>query len=339
MSILDLTAAATSALLAVGPTLQRLIENPSPSAWLSTYQSADPLTTAVIGALGMGVFCYVAQVLSGNCSWVDKLWSLVPWWYVIHFTVQPALASGFTHWNARAVVMTVCSVCWGLRLSYNFYRKDGYTWAGEDYRWPELRTKHITNPVLWHLFSFGFIAMYQNLLLLSFVVPVWACVKSSPVSTVASLTTADWVLAGAWFLVLIIETVADQQQWNFQTSKYAYIKKHGVDSLAGTEWSRGFVESGLWRYSRHPNFCCEVTLWYIFYSFSVVASASAASGTGSVVYLNVSLIGAILLNLLFHGSTNFTESITSKKYPAYKEYQQTTSRILPWFSSAKPKDQ
>ena len=40
-------------------------------------------------------------------------------------------------------------------------------------------------------------------------------------------------------------------------------------------------------------------------------------------------MGAILLVLLFQGSTRFTESITLKKYPAYADYQKCTSQLVP----------
>ena len=47
--------------------------------------------------------------------------------------------------------------------------------------------------------------------------------------------------------------------------------------------------------------------------------------------LQWTLIGALLLSLLFVGSTIFTESITRSRYPEYAEYQSTTSAIIPWF--------
>ena len=42
-------------------------------------------------------------------------------------------------------------------------------------------------------------------------------------------------------------------------------------------------------------------------------------------------IGPLLLTLLFIGSTRLTENISSSKYPAYADYQSTTSMVIPWF--------
>ncbi|WP_447946764.1 hypothetical protein [Microbacterium lacticum] len=45
--------------------------------------------------------------------------------------------------------------------------------------------------------------------------------------------------------------------------------------------------------------------------------------------INPGIIGAVLLTLLFLGSTVFTESISAAKYPAYAEYRRTTSMLVP----------
>jgi len=63
-------------------------------------------------------------------------------------------------------------------------------------------------------------------------------------------------------------------------------------------------------------------MWWAYYLFSVAASG---------VWLNWTVAGTALLTLLFQMSTTMTEVITARKYPAYKEYQRTTSRLLPWF--------
>ena len=63
-------------------------------------------------------------------------------------------------------------------------------------------------------------------------------------------------------------------------------------------------------------------MWWTYYGFSIAAGAEA---------LNWTITGAVLLTLLFQGSTGLTEKISARKYPAYARYQQTTSRLMPWF--------
>jgi steroid 5-alpha reductase family enzyme len=43
------------------------------------------------------------------------------------------------------------------------------------------------------------------------------------------------------------------------------------------------------------------------------------------------MVGALLLALMFLGSTFFTERISASRHPGYSEYQRTTSRLIPWF--------
>ena len=90
----------------------------------------------------------------------------------------------------------------------------------------------------------------------------------------------------------------------------------------------GFVTTGLFAYSRHPNFFFEQAQWWAFYAIG--ATAAAASGLGLWGgAINWTISGAALLTLLFIGSTIFTESITASKYPAYADYQRTTSMLVP----------
>ncbi|MEZ5071841.1 MAG: hypothetical protein R2751_13005, partial [Bacteroidales bacterium] len=61
-------------------------------------------------------------------------------------------------------------------------------------------------------------------------------------------------------------------------------------------------------------------IWLVFYFFSV-------SATGA--WFNWSLMGALLLVLLFYGSSQFSESVSAGKYPAYSRYQREVPRFLP----------
>jgi len=92
----------------------------------------------------------------------------------------------------------------------------------------------------------------------------------------------------------------------------------------GEEITEPFLTKGLFAFSRHPNFFCEQGQWWALYLFSVAATG---------VWFHWTLIGAVTLSALFHGSTEFTEEISAKKYPSYKGYQKRTSRLMPWFPS------
>ncbi len=260
------------------------------------------LSYAVYGCAAVAGFCWLLGVLTGEHSWVDRLWSVVPGAYVAWFAWQ----TGYT--DPRLVVMTALALAWCARLTFNFARKGGYAKGGEDYRWEVLRRK--MKRWQWELFAFVFIAGIQHTLLLLISLPAWYALRGSgtPFGLLDVVATAIFALA------LVGETIADQQQWDFH-------QKKKLAAARGELLDPPFCTTGLFRYSRHPNFFCEQTIWWAFYLYSVAATGE---------WLNVTLIGPVALTGLFNGSTNFTEQITLSKYPSYAEYQRSTSRLIPW---------
>ena len=71
----------------------------------------------------------------------------------------------------------------------------------------------------WQLFNFGFIATYQNLLLLLIALPSAAAWRQRGTPS-ATLNALDGLAAAAMVIFLVLESVADQQQWTFQQSKH-----------------------------------------------------------------------------------------------------------------------
>jgi steroid 5-alpha reductase family enzyme len=263
----------------------------------------DPLLLVVIVAGAASAFCWVASLITKDTSWVDRLWSILPVVYVWIFA-GAALSAG--HDATRIVVMAVLANAWGARLTFNFARKGGYT-GMEDYRWAILRARMA--PWQFQVFNLVFIVLYQNLLLVLIALPALVAWQH-PVP----FTGWDAAFATLFVGFLLGETIADQQQWSFHRAKKA----------AGGTLEPGFVTTGLFAYSRHPNFFFEQAQWWTFYALGAVA---VVADGGS--WLNGTVVGAALLTLLFIGSTLFTESITSSKYPAYAEYQRSTSMLVP----------
>lgn len=268
------------------------------------------LIQLLIVYLAAALLCFVVSTLSGNYSQVDKLWSLMPIVYVWMVAVQ-------TGFEARLVLMAILVTAWGLRLTYNFSRKGGYSWkfwtGVEDYRWsvlmakPELKAKW-----RWMAFNLFFISLYQMGLILLITLPAVRSMDGLP------LGWTDYLIAALLIFFIVIETVADQQQWNYQKEKHKALSAGGE---VEEKYKKGFVQTGLWRLSRHPNFAAEQAVWIVLYFFSVAATGN---------WLNWSVMGAILLVLLFWGSSSFTESITTGKYPDYAEYQKRVPRFLPF---------
>jgi steroid 5-alpha reductase family enzyme len=260
--------------------------------------SALPIALWMCG--GVTASCWLLSVITREYSWTDRLWSIAPvayvWVFAAHATSSHDSASHGT--GARAILVAALVTAWGARLTFNFARRGGYAPGGEDYRWAILRA-HLPG---WRfaVFNAVFIAAYQNALLLAITLPVLTAAEHP-----RPLGAADAAAAVAFLALLAVETVADQQRWSFHRANPG----------------GGVLRTGLNRYSRHPNFFAEVGQWWMVFAFGAIAAGTPWLWTGA---------GAVLLTLLFLGSTAFTEWISAGRHPEYAEYRRTTSMLVPW---------
>lgn len=163
-------------------------------------------------------------------------------------------------------------------------------------------------------------------------------------NSICFLSLYDFIILFLLGLFLILETVADQQQWNFQLLKKKLLKTRStgvvyldqvsnnenlthseIVSRVGSETlpdavKDGFISSGLFQYSRHPNYLCEILFWWVVYACSHVNFS-----------WNWTMVGCSFLTLLFQGSAQLQEKLTLEKYPSYAEYQNSTSKFIFYF--------
>ncbi|KAG6819357.1 hypothetical protein H0H93_012572 [Arthromyces matolae] len=335
--------------------------------------------------IAMTLVTWVASLITSNVSQVDRLWTFLPFIYSAYYALLPlwpldplfflcpfmpkslgwAAARDF---SPRAVLMLVLIFVWMLRLSYNTYRRGLFKLQDEDYRWAVLRSK--VSPFLFQVINLTFIAATQNVLLLLLGIPTKTASTLQPHT---SLVASDYILATLALIDLAFEFTSDNQQWAFHQYKHAYLaseKEKGTSKVEPydklNQWlgarldftpadaKRGFITRGLWAYSRHPNFLCEQSFWwiitlmpllsrqnplYIPFPWHLVPSLSAIlHGFPYTLYPLIShlsgpvndLLPALALSLLFFSSTLFTESISAGKYPKeYKAYQERVGMFSP----------
>jgi len=262
---------------------------------------------------GSALFCFVVGELTHNNSQMDKLWSLLP----IAYTWVIAIKGGM---DTRLVVMAVLATLWGARLTFNFARKGAYKlkfWEGEeDYRWPVLRAKKEFQPHWkWMAFNLFFISIYQNALVLIITFPALVLMGVD-----VPFGWVDALAAVLMFGFILYETIADEQQWAFQTTKWRMIKEGKKLEELPAPYNKGFNTVGLWSRSRHPNYFAEQGTWCAFYVFTI---------GGGIGIINWSIAGALLLIVLFLGSSAFAEEISGSKYPEYARYCQQVSLFFP----------
>lgn len=185
---------------------------------------------------------------------------------------------------------------WAIRLGWYLFRR--ILLIKVDHRFDEMREKPLLFARFWFL---------QALSVAVIMLPV-----SYLLGRDAAPDFGLWAVAGTaiWLVGLVIEAAADAQ-------KSAFKNKNGGRN--------DFTTSGLWRYSRHPNYFGEMLVWWGLFVFAVpfLHGAAFAVVIGPVV---------ITLLLLFGSGIPLLERSAEARYgddPAYREYKRRTSILVP----------
>jgi steroid 5-alpha reductase family enzyme len=261
------------------------------------------LATLVLAAAFMSILWLVSLAVR-DASIVDPFWGLtfvlIAWGtYVLGYVMQgPAcLPEGCeSPWPPpAALVVPILVTIWGLRLSiYLAWRNFG---KGEDYRYVRMRER------------FGARFPIASLVVVFLLQAGLAWVVSLPVQATRAIDlqpAAPLFVAGValWALGLAFETLGDLQLAAFRRDPA----------------NRGRVlDSGLWRYTRHPNYFGDCCVWWGLY---LVAASTGAWWT---------IVGPILMTVLLvrvSGAALLERTIADRR-PGYAEYVRRTSGFFP----------
>lgn len=284
---------------------------------LSNLQKDTLLILAIICGCSV-LYCFIVGEISRNNSQMDKLWSVLPIAYALVIMIK----GGF---KIRLVLAAIVITIWGVRLTYNFAKKGAYKikfWEGEeDYRWKFLRSQKVfKNKIVWGIFDLCFISFYQNFVVLLITLPGVAVMESE--APIGVFDIISFVLA---LFFLTYEIIADRQQNAFQVKKYEYLNSGKKLNELPDPYNRGFCVTGLWKRSRHPNYLGEQGIWVSLYIMVIGA------GVAQYGIFNWSIVGCMLLILIFAGSSRMAESISLKKYPLYRGYVDKVLKYIPIF--------
>jgi steroid 5-alpha reductase family enzyme len=274
-------AVALAAAIAVGDLLQGL--HP---LWIAL--TADVVATAVVFG-----FSYAFD----NSSFYDPYWSVAPVPLAVYFALQPLAADGIP--SSRAFLVLVLVTAWGARLTYNFLRG----WGGldhEDWRYVDLRNK--TGRAYW-LVSFLGIHTFPTLMVFAGCLPIYAALApgARPLNALDALATCVTLAA------IAIEAIADAQLRRFR--------------LRTDRTTDEILDSGLWAWSRHPNYLGEMLFWWGLWGFAL------AAGPGNAW----TVAGAAAITLMFHVvSLRLLETRMLERRPAYAAHVRRVPAFVPY---------
>jgi steroid 5-alpha reductase family enzyme len=245
-------------------------------------------TVALFAILAVGVVSWLFSIVKKDVSFVDSLWSLFFLIAAVAFALDAQTLS------ARGQLVLLLVAVWSLRLSiYITVRNWG---EPEDYRYQTIRNNN--EP------GFAFKSLYivfglQGVLAWFIALPLLPAIASD-----SALGWIDLIAATLWIVGFIFEAVGDYQLARF---------KRRADSQGRA------LDTGLWRYTRHPNYFGEFCMWWAFYLF-----AFAADGWWSIV--SPLLMSFLLLKV---SGVAMLEQTISDRRPEYAAYIRRTNTFFP----------
>jgi steroid 5-alpha reductase family enzyme len=244
---------------------------------------------ALLVLLAMAFLSWLASLVRRDVSIVDSVWPLFFFAALLTWRAS-ALPNG-----PRALFALILVGLWAVRLSgYLTWRNWGHP---EDRRYQAIRAR---NQPHYELKSLIIVFALQAVLAWLIALPMLPVLKST-----VPWGWLDGLGAALFIFGLIFETVADAQMARFKA------QPKGQDALLNT---------GLWRYSRHPNYFGEAVVWWGFYLMAVSAGAPVW------VLLSPLLINFLLLKV---SGVPLLEQDIAERRPAYRDYILNTSAFIP----------
>lgn len=240
---------------------------------------------------------WILSIRMKNASIVDPFWSIG---FIVSGVIYFLYTEGF---HIRKIIILSLLVIWGFRLAiYLGWRNIG---KPEDYRYQQFRQDYGPDRYWW--FSFFQVFLLQGFLLWLVSVPILTAMYFGDNS---ALGIFDYLGLLLWVIGFIFEAVGDYQLVRFKSNP---------------ENKGKLLTSGLWKYTRHPNYFGDACLWWGFGFFSI-----------SVGYY-LPLLGPLLMSLLIikvSGVAMLERTLKCTK-PGYDEYVKRTNSFIPWFPKKK----
>jgi steroid 5-alpha reductase family enzyme len=228
-----------------------------------------------------------------DASIVDIFWGFG--FVVAGWTYFGLSETGFA--GRKWLVVALVTV-WGLRLTLYLARRNlGH---GEDFRYQRWRAAHGSR---WWWRSYVQVFLLQGGLMWLISAPLLAA-QHSP--NPAQLTWVDGLAVAVWLIGFLFESLADWQLARFKAQP-------------GNKGQ--LLSTGLWRYTRHPNYFGDALQWWGFYLLAVSAGGWATMFSPVVMTLLLRYVSGVRM----------LEKSSMAQKPGFAEYAARTNAFFPWF--------
>ncbi len=257
-----------------------------------------PILVVLILDILATIIIFLFSVAFNNSSLYDPYWSLVPPLILYYWIFHDQTWATFTLLQASVLILVTG---WSVRLTLNWILR----WKGlrdEDWRYLAFRFKYQEN--YWVLSFFG-IHLFPTLLVFLGCLAVYPAL----VLYEGNMGLIEWFAVFITLSGIAIEAISD-----LQLSRYVNDKD-----------KCDFLCTGLWKYSRHPNYFGEVLFWIGIFLFS--------TGTEQLYWWIVP--GPVIIILMFYTiSIPMIDKRMLRRKTGYRDYLKRTPDLIPW----KPKE-
>lgn len=253
-----------------------------------------PLLLNFAVAIGCVLFLWLISIPVRDVSIIDMVFAVIMCLILANSAwLAPALG------EADQLLMVVVAI-WALRVTAHLVRRN---WGhGEDVRYTKLRS-WVEGEWAFHWLSLRKVFLLQGVVLWFATLPAQvAILLAEPLApTFLSIAGALIALTG-----VMIETIADVQLTAFR----ADVSKRGT-----------VLQSGLWRYSRHPNYFGELCVWWGVFLMACANPVVIVTVIGPLAY------SYLIVNVT--GQATLDKKLAREK-PGYADYMERTSGLVPW---------
>ncbi|MEA3478465.1 MAG: DUF1295 domain-containing protein [Bacteroidota bacterium] len=237
------------------------------------------------------IFFYIISLLLKNNGIVDIGWGLG------FITILAILHIFYPELYLRKIFITFLIVLWGFRLAVHiFLRSIG---KPEDFRYAQMRRNWGKYRIIHAFFR---IFMLQGLLMLIITLPIMLVFNSNP----SKFTLWDMIGGFVFLFGFLFETIGDYQLTEFKKRP---------------ENKGKIITTGLWKYTRHPNYFGEAVLWWGVFIIGIPTNYGFIGILSPLIttYLLINFSGVPLLEEKYEGR------------PDWEEYKTNTPMFVPKF--------
>ena len=255
--------------------------------FINIFKNIDLTFRILYADIIITVIIYLFSYLYNNSSIYDPYWSIIPPFILLSWIIYlPDIEF------ISSLVIMISVLFWSVRLTLNWVRG----WSGftqEDWRYKDMRNY---SPRFFQLSNFFGIHLFPTLIVFICCLPMKYAIEKK-YDSISFIFGFFICLIG-----VIYELISDYQLHQFK-------KKNNT----------GIIESGLWKYSRHPNYYGEILFWWGIFYYGL---------TLDNYYMLV--FAPICMSMMFlFISIPWIENKIIKTRPQYKKYQKKTNMLFP----------